>query len=252
MWRAYSGATGVALVMNNSAFLAESTALKAYSSPVAYLDDKGFTKEFDKVRSAIEAEAEFLRTLDRQLIFNTAFRVLMFAALCTKHPSFAEEKEWRVIYCPSLEKSDYLIRDIQAISGAPQPIFKIPLKDVPTEGLVGVEIPALIERVIIGPTQYPMAMWKAFTALLTDAGVENAGTKVFVSSRRATSQTDAPGASASGEIPNKRGGPPQQAELLSKLAWDALTHRADFSPRITSVVIQSPSWRPHRINSPTT
>ena len=181
MWRAYSEVTGVAIVMHSSPFLSESTALKAYASPVAYFSDKEFSKEFDKIRSFIEAEADFLRTLDRQVIVNIVFRMLMFAALCTKHPGFREEREWRVIYCPPLEKSDYVIKDIRAIGGAPQPIYKIPLNDIPNEGLVGVEIPALIERVIIGPTKYPLAMWKAFTALLTDAGMDNASGRVFVS-----------------------------------------------------------------------
>jgi hypothetical protein len=107
--------------------------------------------------------------------------MLIYAALCTKHPGFAEEREWRVIYCPSLERSSYLINDIQAIRGAPQPIYRIPLKDIPEEGFINVEIPVLLERVIIGPTQYPLAMRKAFTTLLLDLGFDNAAAKVFVS-----------------------------------------------------------------------
>jgi hypothetical protein len=44
-----------------------------------------------------------------------------------------------------------------------------------------IEIPSLINRIIIGPTQYPWAMWKAFVTLLSEAGVENAASKVFTS-----------------------------------------------------------------------
>lgn len=152
MWRAYSEATGVALVVNNKPFLTENTALKAYASPVAYLGDGEFAKEFEKMRSQIDAEADFIRAIDRQVIVANVFQMLKYAALCTKHPGFSEEREWRVIYCPALEKSSHLVKDIQAIRGAPQPIYKIPLKDIPDEGLVDVEIPALIERVIIGKT----------------------------------------------------------------------------------------------------
>jgi hypothetical protein len=181
MWRAYGNAAGVALVMNNAVFMAQSTALKAYASPVAYLLDKDFKIEFENITDNIIANADFIRTQDRQLIINVAFHMLRFAALCTKHPGFSEEREWRVIYCPILEKSDYLIKDMQAIRGAPQTIYKIPLKDIPSEDFVGAEIPALIDRIIIGPTQYPLAMWKAFVSLLTDAGVSNPSDKVFVS-----------------------------------------------------------------------
>ena len=180
MWRAYSEVTGVAFVMNNAPFLAES-GMKVYASPVAYLNDKGFAAEFENVRSAIEAEGDFLKALGRPAVINCVFRMLMFASLCTKHPGFGEEREWRVIYCPPLERSEYVIRDIQSIGGAPQPIYKIPLKDIPEAGFAGAAIPALIERIIIGPTQYPLAMWKAFTSLLADAGMENAAAKVFVS-----------------------------------------------------------------------
>jgi hypothetical protein len=181
MWRAYSDATGVAIVVNNRPFLAENTALKAYASPVGYLGDTEFAKEFDNIRNLVDAEGDFLRSIDRRAIVNMVFHMLKYAALCTKHPGFAEEREWRVIYCPSLEKSDHLIRHIQAVRGVPQVIYKIPLKDIPQENLLGVELPEIIDRIIIGPTQYPLAMRKAFVSLLADADVSDADQKVFVS-----------------------------------------------------------------------
>jgi hypothetical protein len=74
-----------------------------------------------------------------------------------------------------------LIKEIQVIAGTPQPIYKIPLKDIPDEGFVGVEIPALLDRIIIGPTQYPWAVYEAFVELLADADVKEPTSKVFVS-----------------------------------------------------------------------
>jgi hypothetical protein len=67
------------------------------------------------------------------------------------------------------------------IGGIPQPIYKIPLKDIPEEGFVGAEIPALIERIIIGPTQFPLVTYEAFVELLSKAGVAEAQKKVFIS-----------------------------------------------------------------------
>jgi hypothetical protein len=63
MWRAYSETTGVALVLNNAPFLAPSDALKAYTSPVAYLDDKAFGDELEKIADGIKAAPDIVRSL---------------------------------------------------------------------------------------------------------------------------------------------------------------------------------------------
>ncbi len=181
MWRAYGGTNGVALVMKNGPFTTPSHALKAYASPVAYLSMEKFAIEFARIGNGMAASVDFLKQQGREEIKNRVFNMLRFAAVCTKHPGFAEEREWRVVYSPILAKSEHLIHDIQVIQGAPQPIYKIPLKDIPEEGLNGIEIPALLDRIIIGPSKYPLAIWEAFRDLLAERGVENPHTKVFVS-----------------------------------------------------------------------
>ncbi len=67
------------------------------------------------------------------------------------------------------------------IGGTPQPIYKIPLRNIPEEGLIGVDIPEFLERIIIGPTEYSSAMREAFETLLTDAGVDDPAQRVHVS-----------------------------------------------------------------------
>jgi len=89
--------------------------------------------------------------------------------------------EWRVVYSPSLEESEYLKKEIIVFRGVPQPIYKIPLKDLPEEGLIGIEIPSLLDRIIIGPTEYSQVMYEAFCDLLLEAGVENPSDKVSIS-----------------------------------------------------------------------
>ena len=61
----------------------------------------------------------------------------------------------------------------------PQPIYKIPLRDIPEANLRA--IPGLINRIIIGPTQYPLALQEAFVQLLTEAGVSDPESKICVS-----------------------------------------------------------------------
>ena len=183
MWRAYGGTNGVALVMNNAPFqdLAPSDVLKIYGSPVAYFEGKEFTERFGEVVNSIENEADLLKQRDRDEIKARIFKMLAYGAVCTKHPGFAEEIEWRVIHFPWWEKSAHLIKEIEVVQGVPQPVYKIPLIDIPEKGLHGITIPALFDRIIIGPTRDPLAMREAFTDLLGQSGVDQPAKKIFVS-----------------------------------------------------------------------
>jgi hypothetical protein len=181
MWRAYGGLTGVAIVVRSEPFVSVSNALRIYSSPVAYLSTEQFKRNFLEVVGKIEANAELMRKLGREVVMNHIFSMFRFAMLCTKHPGFHEEREWRVIYTPAFDKSERVVKELRVIRGTPQPIFKIPLQNVPDEGLRGVSVPEFVERIIIGPTQYPAAIWEAFVALLSEAGVSNAPDRVRVS-----------------------------------------------------------------------
>jgi hypothetical protein len=59
--------------------------------------------------------------------------------------------------------------------------MKIPLRNVTEEGLNGIEIPEIIERVIIGPTEHSQIVAEAISALLAEAGLKDPRSKVFVS-----------------------------------------------------------------------
>lgn len=181
MWRAYGGTTGVALVMNSAVFVTESNALKAYTSPVSYLDSHTFANEFRRVSNTLKSEENFVRSLGKETVLNLLFQAFRFAVLCAKHPGFHEEREWRVIYSPTMEKSDHIQEFTRAVRGVPQKIQKIPLHNIPEEGFFGAEIPELLERIIIGPTEYPMAIYQAFSKLLGDAGVADPESRIFIS-----------------------------------------------------------------------
>lgn len=180
MWRAYSDSTGVALVFSNGPFLSGFAPMQVYSSPVAYLDDVNFRMEFERVVNNIEENRGILRSLGREMLLINVFNAFKFAVLCTKHPGFLEENEWRLIYTPTAEKQDRLKKDIEVLGGRPQPVYKIPLENLPDEGLVGIEIPEVLDRVLIGPTEYPVATREAFVTLLADAGVEDPADRVWV------------------------------------------------------------------------
>jgi hypothetical protein len=181
MWRAYGGGSGVALVVNGGPILRASDALKAYSSPVAYLDSAQADAAFSQLLSNVEANREFLRPLGEQQIQNNMFAAMRSAILCTKHPGFHEEREWRVIYSPKFQASERITSSIESIGGIPQSICRLPLRDVPDEGLYGLAPADFIERVIIGPSKYPAGIHDAFMVLLADVGAPNPAEKIIVS-----------------------------------------------------------------------
>ena len=69
----------------------------------------------------------------------------------------------------------------ETIAGIPQIIYKIPIGGGPPNELNDISIGTMLDRIIIGPSPYPWAMYEAFATALTDAGVADAGNKVFVS-----------------------------------------------------------------------
>lgn len=181
MWRAYGQGTGVALAVNSAPFESETDALKAYSSPVAYLSRAEFGKEFATLAANLEASRDLLRVSGEEIILANAFAMLRYAMLCTKHRGFAEEREWRVLHNPRLEPSERLRSSVEVVSGVPQRVYRIPLEDVPTEGLTGMTVDQLLRRVIIGPCADPILLWEGFVELLTEAGVANAHERVSIS-----------------------------------------------------------------------
>lgn len=181
MWRAYGGTSGVAVVLNPRVFLTPSSAVPAFTSPVAYLSEQTFKWEFSKVADNIEANVEYLRGRGKDALFDQLFQAFRLAILCTKHPGFAEEREWRIIYRPDESVSDRIKPSVELIRGVPQIVHSIPFQNFPEEGFIGAELPELIHRVIIGPTEFPTQLRFALVSLLQEHGVHDAAEKVVCS-----------------------------------------------------------------------
>lgn len=181
MWRAYGGVASVASVLNPDAFLSESEVLGATSSPVAYITEEQMDDQMADLAQSLVDNADFLRSRGSEEIHGWLFQSLHFAAICTKHPGFHEEREWRIVYNPKLQASDRMKREILSIRGLPQPVYKIPLEDDPESGLIGAEIPKLIDRIIIGPSRHPRELRETFVELLAGAGMPDAHKRVWMS-----------------------------------------------------------------------
>lgn len=182
MWRSYtSDQVGVGLVLDTSPFYRKAPDFGAYSSPVHYLNESQINDIFLEISENIRNDRSFLTQVGKGKTFKIMHSLLRHIAICTKHPGFHEEKEWRIIRTDGQDPRGSLEFGVETINGVPQPIYKIPLKDDFERGMIGISIPALIERVIIGPTQFPVAVLQALKIELENVGVTDAKDKIFYS-----------------------------------------------------------------------
>jgi hypothetical protein len=149
-------------------------------SPVAYLTDVEVVAELQAVTANITTEREFLRTFGRERILTLSFTMLVAAVVSLKHVGFAEEQEWRVIYSPKRTPSALIKSTTEIISGVPQTVYKLPLdRDIAEVGEL--DIARVLDRVIIGPSQFSLAIHESFVNALAKAGVENPAARVVMS-----------------------------------------------------------------------
>jgi hypothetical protein len=182
MWRAFGGATArVALVVRLSLELGSNVALGTSLLPVSYFTDQDIVGEIGTVTANIRDNRDFLRGLERNVFIGTVFAMFAAAVVCLKHEGFHEEREWRVIYGPKRVPSTLIESSVEVIAGIPQLVYKIPLENNSGAGISGLDPSDLVDRIIIGPSQFQWAMYEAFVTALDAAGVKNAASRVFVS-----------------------------------------------------------------------
>lgn len=182
MWRAFGNTSArVALVFRVPYASGGATALNLMFSPVAYLTETEAHNVIGDAVKNITAEADFLRGVDRRVVVSYVFQMLLAGVTCLKHEGFREELEWRAIYSPRRAPSGLMEQSTVVIGGVPQMICKIPLDRSASPALAELDLAAMFDRLIIGPSPYPLAMYEAFKAALTSASVADARTKIFAS-----------------------------------------------------------------------
>ena len=189
MWRAYGNRNGIAFVFNNRPFVAETTALPAVTSPVLYATPQQFLTLFEEVTCNAEKHLEALKTLGGKFLHDTLMTAFRFSVQSTKHPSFKEEREWRILHTPTIPlyaddqvdvRSARMPSEIMTLGGVPQRIFSLPFQNYPEDGFDGATIPELIDRVLIGPSENAYAIAQAFVQALTERGLTDAQDRVIV------------------------------------------------------------------------
>jgi Protein of unknown function (DUF2971) len=180
MWRAYGGNAGVALVLNPYVFFSETQALAAYTSPVLYANADGLQARLVEVAQNILGNTGYVQSIGRENARGSAFHALRFGAICTKHPAFKEEREWRIASSPSMQRSDYVKQFQEVIGDVPQPVLKIKLEDQPDEGLIGLQPQDFIEQVLIGPCEFPSIIARSFAEEMQQRGFANPWAKIKI------------------------------------------------------------------------
>lgn len=181
MWRAYGAPTGVALVVNPTVFMGDTDALGAYSAPVIYQNHEEFMAWFGEWTANLAKHTDLLRSIGADEVSAYLIQAFRRILLCTKHPGFHEEQEWRIYHTPAFDggPGKPLTRSFETVRGVPQPVMKIQLD--PQLGIPGLAIPELLNRVIIGPTEHSWPIYMAYTDALAKAGVANPAQMVVTS-----------------------------------------------------------------------
>ena len=182
MWRAFGGlAARVGVVLDVPWYSGGIESLNLIFSPVAYFSDEQIQGELARVTHNIHDNIDVLRRVGRGAILGCVANMLMTAVTCMKHEGFHEEREWRVLCNPKMLPSDMVKHRTRTIGGVPQVVYEMPLDREVSNKLSDLDVSKLISRVIIGPTQYPAALYEAFTEALTSVGVQKPEDKVCVS-----------------------------------------------------------------------
>lgn len=180
MWRAYGGKNGVALIFKSMPFLDVYRTHRISTSSVVYYDHGKISIEIEKIVNSVKANISFLKSLDPALIYTYLYNVFKYASLCNKHPGFKEEREWRLILSDTEQPqmAPQVSLDAEIIRGVPQLVFKLPLENI---GLANLSIDNVLDRIIIGPCEFPYNTARAFTHLLSKINVVDFDKKVIVS-----------------------------------------------------------------------
>ena len=178
MWRAYGN---TALVVNSSAFFNENSYPGIYSLSVHYWNQDDFDSELSKVAKLIEENNFYLKNVEESSIQQGIYLLFLSTAIGTKHPGFAEEMELRVFTIPSYyETCDKIVKRIVTIHGVPQEVVILPMIRDPDNGVL-LDFPSILDKIIVGPTPYPISIKKAFVQVLEEVGVGSPWDRVSVS-----------------------------------------------------------------------
>ncbi len=171
MWRGFGGYSArVALVFKVPWYVPGIDQLRVFASPVAYLPETKLVDSLKHVIASIKSNQDFLKGGDKdpklqEEIFAHIVTMFLLWGTCLKHPGFHEEREWRALHFPTVFPSQEIKFSTETIGGVPQIVYLLPFVGALSLGKI-------LDRVIIGPTQYPWPIASAFSSALGAIGID--------------------------------------------------------------------------------
>lgn len=182
MWRAYTGNyAGVALILNPEPFTQLVEDPSFFSVPVSYHTEIELIEAMKRAASALESDLHFISQQPRDIVAWYFASMLRKVATASKHHGFMEEQEWRVMHTRGVDPDDGLEFGVESVRGIPQNVAKISLRPNGPYSTQGLTIPNLLERVIIGPTNFPYVVADALQSAMEAAEIPNAASKIHIS-----------------------------------------------------------------------
>ena len=179
MWRGYGGPQGVAIIFKIPFGQASNRNLMLFLSPAGYFDS--IDEQLETIITNVIAERKFLSSIPSEMLVNVIFLMMVMAAISLKHPGFAEEDEWRLLYLPETWKSDLIVMKQENIRGKNEIVCKLPFAAFEQVGIRGMDTNTCIENVIVGPGKFAKEIKSYIADALRSRDIKDADKRVILS-----------------------------------------------------------------------
>ena len=185
MWRAYGGNSPVALVICKDKAISDDIDVEPEIFPVEYTTSEQFKSNLYNDITRIGDQAEPIADENCKYVADQIFKILFFYMICSKHPGFHEEKEWRLTANRHVwqlnEGTKETPSGVEVIDGTPQRVFKFSIDNILQSDGANLRLDEIISHILIGPSENPRIVASALEAELARAGFSNPQDRIVVS-----------------------------------------------------------------------
>jgi hypothetical protein len=187
MWRAYaSNGRGVAIVLD-AGKLKHVPGSPVRLVKVQYLSDNDRLAWLVKLIEKFSSIVPLFKLAGDEIYSQAAhalFLRILMAAICSKHPGFEEEAEWRAIYLKPFDPASVLGKHYSYSLGdrGCEPKLKLPIDPIDNLGQGGIPLTDVIDRIILGPSSGNHINREAFQRMLRTVGYGVLASRVVSSS----------------------------------------------------------------------
>lgn len=167
MWRAYGGGKSAVAIVFDYKILKGLLNDRYRLFPMTYLNHNDMNRRFFGLINTIKSRPALFSNASPDHIIETIRECLRDLVSHAKHPSFSEEKEYRISrYLNTGDEITSFPGRIETIAGIPQAIIEFDLDFLPQHRKEYIIPEYLLKQIIIGPTPYVRQVMYALTHIL--------------------------------------------------------------------------------------